>query len=41
MLDKLVIEEQRMNRTFKQHKKYEDHNKVLKEKIDRFKEKNQ
>ena len=40
MLDKVVIEEQKLNRAFKQHKKYDEHMKVLTEKIERFREKN-
>ena len=37
MLDTLLIEEQKLNRAFKHHKKYDEHMKILKEKIDRFK----
>lgn len=40
LLDKLEIEEQKLNRAFKHHKKYDDHMKVLNEKIERFKDKN-
>lgn len=37
MLDKLMIEEQKLGRVFKQHKKHDDHLKVITEKIERFK----
>lgn len=39
MLDKLMIEEQKLTRVFKQHKKYDEHMKTLTFKIDRFNEK--
>ena len=39
ILDKIALEETRLTRVFKQHKKYDDHLKTLNEKIERFKEK--
>lgn len=39
MLDKIMIEEQKLTRIFKQHKKHEETMRMLTEKIDRFKEK--
>ena len=36
MLDKLMIEEQKLTRVFKQHKKYDEHMKTLTFKMERF-----
>jgi hypothetical protein len=38
ILDKVAIEEQRLTRVFKQHKKHEETLKILGEKIEKFKE---
>jgi hypothetical protein len=38
ILDKVAIEEQKLTRVFKQHKKHEETLKILAEKIDKFKE---
>lgn len=38
ILDKVAIEEQRLTRVFKLHKKHEETLKILAEKIDKFKE---
>lgn len=37
ILDKLMIEEQKLTRVFKQHKKYDEYMKILTHKISRFK----
>lgn len=39
ILDKIVIEEQKLTRIFKQHKKHEETIKILNEKIEKFKQK--
>ena len=38
MLDKIMIEEQKLSRVFKQHKRHEETLKLVNEKIERFKE---
>ena len=40
ILDKLAVEEQRLDHVLKGHRKHQDHLKVIEEKIERFREKN-
>ena len=40
MLEKVILEEQRLDHVLKGHRKHQEHLRVVEEKIERFKEKN-